>query len=68
VVGTVGRGITVNCNYFKLFIFVQHIGSGAMVIASFQQTLWSVQPVSSGTVKQKSVGKLIRKSFVVGVT
>ena len=34
----------------------QHIGAGAMVIASFQQTLWTVQPVSSGAVRQKSVG------------
>lgn len=29
-----------------------------MVIASFQQTLWAVQPVSSGAVRQKSVGQL----------
>lgn len=35
---------------------LQHIGAGAMVIASFQQTLWTVQPVSSGAVRQKSLG------------
>uniref|UniRef100_X1Z8I7 Ryanodine receptor n=1 Tax=Capitella teleta TaxID=283909 RepID=X1Z8I7_CAPTE len=29
---------------------------GSMVIASFQQTLWTVQPVSSGAVRQKSLG------------
>jgi len=33
-----------------------HIGAGGLVIASFQQTLWTVQPVSSGVVRQKSVG------------
>ena len=29
-----------------------------MVIASFQQTLWTVQPVSSGAVRQKSLGMI----------
>ncbi|KAI0239122.1 Ryanodine receptor [Lamellibrachia satsuma] len=33
-----------------------HIGLGEMVMASFQQTLWAVQPVSSGAIRQKSVG------------
>jgi len=33
-----------------------HIGAGALVIASFQQTIWTVQPVSSGAVRQKSLG------------
>ncbi|CAH1792822.1 unnamed protein product, partial [Owenia fusiformis] len=33
-----------------------HIGSGASVIASFQQTLWTVQPVCSGAIRMKSLG------------
>ncbi|KAK3736855.1 hypothetical protein RRG08_000604 [Elysia crispata] len=33
-----------------------HIGSGASVIASFQQTLWTVVPMSSGAVRQKTLG------------
>ncbi|XP_048731868.2 ryanodine receptor-like isoform X6 [Ostrea edulis] len=33
-----------------------HIGSGSMVIASFQQTLWTVNPMSSGAYRMKSVG------------
>ena len=42
-----------------VFSYLQHIGAGAMVIASFQQTLWTVQPVSSGAVRQKSLGMII---------
>lgn len=39
-------------------VFVlQHIGMGEMVMASFQQTLWAVQPISSGAIRQKSVGE-----------
>ncbi|XP_055878934.1 ryanodine receptor 2-like isoform X5 [Biomphalaria glabrata] len=33
-----------------------HIGSGSSVIASFQQTLWTVVPMCSGTVRQKTLG------------
>ncbi|KAK3094056.1 hypothetical protein FSP39_023525 [Pinctada imbricata] len=33
-----------------------HIGGGSMVIASFQQTLWTVVPMCSGAVRQKSIG------------
>ncbi|XP_013392082.1 ryanodine receptor [Lingula anatina] len=33
-----------------------HIGSGQSVIASFQQTLWTVAPVCSGAIRQKSLG------------
>ncbi|XP_070180339.1 ryanodine receptor-like isoform X4 [Littorina saxatilis] len=33
-----------------------HIGSGASVIASFQQTLWTVVPICSGAVRQKTLG------------
>ncbi|XP_064602338.1 ryanodine receptor 2-like [Liolophura sinensis] len=33
-----------------------HIGSGASVIASFQQTLWTVAPVCSGAIRQKTLG------------
>ena len=35
----------------------QHIGGGNMVIASFQQTQWMVQPVCSGAIRLKSLGK-----------
>ncbi len=38
--------------------YFQHIGTGALVIASFQQTLWTVQTISSGAIRQKSLGKL----------
>ncbi|XP_053408017.1 ryanodine receptor-like isoform X6 [Mercenaria mercenaria] len=33
-----------------------HIGSGSEVIASFQQTLWTVVPMSSGAIRVKSMG------------
>ncbi|BFZ07812.1 hypothetical protein BsWGS_10847 [Bradybaena similaris] len=33
-----------------------HIGSGCSVIASFQQTLWTVVPMCSGAVRQKTLG------------
>ncbi|KAL4238125.1 Ryanodine receptor 2 [Mactra antiquata] len=33
-----------------------HIGSAAEVIASFQQTLWTVVPMSSGAIRVKSMG------------
>ncbi|KAL3874970.1 hypothetical protein ACJMK2_037916, partial [Sinanodonta woodiana] len=33
-----------------------HIGSGSLVIASFQQTLWTVVPMCSGAIRQKSLG------------
>jgi len=52
-------------------VVIQHIGAGAMVIASFQQTLWTVQPVSSGLVRQKSVGEFTfhdRVSHLTSVT
>ena len=39
------------------FCLTQHIGSGASVIASFQQTLWTVVPICSGTVRQKTLGE-----------
>ena len=41
---------------------LQHIGSGSMVMASFQQTLWTVQPVSSGAIKNKALCKAGRRS------
>ena len=36
-------------------------------MASFQQTLWAVQPISSGAIRQKSVGESIRntRTFVI---
>ncbi|KAJ8309071.1 hypothetical protein KUTeg_013945 [Tegillarca granosa] len=37
-----------------------HIGSGSVVTASFQQTLWTVLPMCSGAIRQKSI------SFVFG--
>ncbi len=37
------------------------------MIASFQQTLWTVQPVSSGAVRQKSVGKSFQLLGVPGL-
>nr|KAG5704413.1 hypothetical protein BaRGS_024268 [Batillaria attramentaria] len=33
-----------------------HIGSGGSVIASFQQTLWTVVPICSGAVRVKTLG------------
>ncbi|XP_025103910.1 ryanodine receptor-like isoform X4 [Pomacea canaliculata] len=33
-----------------------HIGSGNSVLASFQQTLWTVVPICSGAVRQKTLG------------
>lgn len=33
-----------------------HIGAGETVMASFQQTLWTVHPLSSGVARLKSVG------------
>lgn len=37
-----------------------------MVIASFQQTLWTVNPMSSGAYRLKSVGKSsLREKFLV---
>jgi len=35
----------------------QHIGSSSEVIASFQQTLWTVVPMSAGAIRVKSMGK-----------
>ncbi|XP_069116591.1 ryanodine receptor-like isoform X2 [Argopecten irradians] len=36
-----------------------HIYGGSMVIASFQQTLWTVVPMSSGAISQKSLGNTL---------
>lgn len=40
-----------------------------MVIASFQQTLWTVNPMSSGAYRLKSVGKSsLREKLLVLVS
>lgn len=39
---------------------LQHIGNSSYVIASFQQTLWTMVPVSSGALRQKSLGQLVK--------
>ncbi|XP_064623398.1 ryanodine receptor-like isoform X6 [Lineus longissimus] len=41
-----------------------HIGSGHSVIASFQQTLWTVAPVCSGAIRQKSMGMVFGSDVV----
>lgn len=48
--------------YFLLF---QHIGSSSEVIASFQQTLWTVVPMSSGAIRVKSMGNVIVKDSLI---
>ena len=48
--------------------FSQHIGSGASVIASFQQTLWTVVPICSGAVRQKTLGKGCHHVVLVQLT
>ena len=45
--------------FIKTTFSTQHIGVDSQVIASFQQTLWTVQPVSSGIVRQKSLGEFV---------
>ena len=42
-----------------IFFIHQHIGSGGSVIASFQQTLWTVVPMSAGAVRQKAMGGFV---------